>query len=348
VERRRTAREPEPVSSGTVHTLGAGGPLVSVCLPVKDGGARLGRLLDGLLAQEADCRLEIVAVDSGSSDDSVQALVERGARVVRIPSEDFNHGSTRNRLARMADGDPLVYLSQRAEPGHPGWLAALLRALDEDATLAAVCSRVLPPPGFSVLAERDAVRDLSASPVPDVRGLEPGEAERLSPHELRVRINFHTVSAAVRRDVLRETPFREVRAIGEDVLWALEVMKGGRRIRHEPTSMVWHGDDAPLFEVLGRNVDDGLANAEIVGRRMPRADVLPQIEGMVRDDWAFLEGLGLDPERLERERIASVLRRAAQTIGQYVGCNPSELPPGLLGALSQVERRVVARDGSSG
>ena len=147
--------EPEPVAAGRVQVLGAGGPLVSVCLPVKNGGARLEALLDAVLAQQVDCRLELVAVDSGSTDGSLDALVARGVRVVRIPPEGFNHGRTRNVLVSLADGDPLVFLSQRAIPDGPGWLAALLAALDDDPSLAGVSSRMLPPDGFSLLAQRD-------------------------------------------------------------------------------------------------------------------------------------------------------------------------------------------------
>jgi hypothetical protein len=60
----------------------------------------------------------------------------------------------------------------------------------------------------------------------------------------------------------------------------------------------------------------------------------------VRDDWSFLAEVGLEGEELEREQIAAVLRRAVQVVGQYVGCNADELPPGLVASLSEVTRRV--------
>ncbi len=341
LQQRRAAAEPEPVAAGRVHVLGEGGPLVSVCLPVKNGGARLEALLDAILAQEADCRLELVAVDSGSTDGSVDALVARGARVVRIRPEDFNHGRTRNLLATLADGDPLVYLSQRATPDGTGWLAPLLHALQADPKVAGASSRMLPPGGFSLLAQRDVLRDLNGSPTSSTRALTPGELATLGAHDLRVRINFHTVSAALRREALERVPFREMRTIGEDVQWARDVMELGWAIRHEAASVVRHGDDAPLFTVLGRNVDDGVANHDVVGRTWPRrVDVLPAIEAMVRDDWAFLAELGLEGEELDRERIASVLRRAAQVAGQYVGANADQLGDGLVAGLSEVTRRV--------
>jgi hypothetical protein len=68
--------------------------------------------------------------------------------------------------------------------------------------------------------------------------------------------------------------------------------------------------------------------------------VLPAIEAMVRDDWGFLAELGVEGEELDRGRIASVLRRAVQVAGQYVGANADQLDDGLVGGLSEVTRRV--------
>ena len=267
--------------------------------------------------------LELVAVDSGSTDGSVDVLVERGARVVRSRPEDFNHGRTRNLLATLADGDPLVTCRSGRRPTGQGWLAPLLAALRRRPTVAGASSRMLPPSGFSLLAQRDVrARPQRLADALDARPRRPARLRRLGAHDLRVRINFHTVSAALRREALERVPFREMRTIGEDVQWAREVHGGrGGAIRHEPASVVRHGDDAPLWAVLGRNVDDGVANHDVVGRTWPRGDVLPAIEAMVRDDWAFLAELGLEGEELERERSPSVLRRAAQVAGQYVGAN---------------------------
>src|SRR5439155_10778597 len=101
---------------------------------------------------------------------------------------------------------------------------------------------------------------------------------------LRLLINFHTVSAAIRPDVLRRIPFREV-LIGEDLLWAKEVLESKLKIQHEPSSVVLHSHHYTPAELLRRNVDDGFANREIVGRTFDEADLVPTIEALVRDDW---------------------------------------------------------------
>ena len=86
-------------------------------LPVKNGADRLRELLPRVLEQETSDCVEFVAVDSGSTDDTVDVLREFGATVISIQASAFNHGLTRNLAADFARGDVFVYLN-RALTGH--------------------------------------------------------------------------------------------------------------------------------------------------------------------------------------------------------------------------------------
>ena len=90
--------------------------------------------------------------------------------------------------------------------------------------------------------------------------------EAMPVEQRRLLLNFHTVSAAVRADVMRAIRFESVRAIGEDLLWAREVLEAGMALVHEAESRVFHSHDYSLRERFMRNVDDGIANREINGR----------------------------------------------------------------------------------
>ena len=59
-------------------------PDVSVLMPVKDAGAELRKLIPSVLSQAYDGRVEVVAVDSGSVDDTVDVLLEHRATVLEI------------------------------------------------------------------------------------------------------------------------------------------------------------------------------------------------------------------------------------------------------------------------
>ena len=97
--------------------------MISVVIPVKDGGADLVRCLEAIARQRVDDDVEVVVVDSGSRDGSAARARSFGARVHEIPAEEFHHGRTRNLGAELARGDTLVFTSQDAYAADDLWLA---------------------------------------------------------------------------------------------------------------------------------------------------------------------------------------------------------------------------------
>jgi rhamnosyltransferase len=307
-------------------------------MPVKNGAARLRESLPRVITQETSDRIEIVAIDSGSTDDTIDVMKTFGATILAIDPRDFDHGLTRNAAAGYARGDVYVFLNQSALPMDDQWLSKLVAPLDEDQTLAGVCSRVVARPGADPITRKDVRRDLSGSTERSVKSIESiSKYQDLTPHERRVFVNFHTVSAAIRPLVFAKIPFRTIR-MGEDVLWAREVLEAGYRIQHEPDSRVFHSHSYSAFEILRRNVDDGLVNRQIVGRDFEREGIVPLIQALVRDDWKYLEEEEkLTGEELERWKIESVLRRAALAVGQWVGANADRTTANLADLLSLTE-----------
>ena len=314
--------------------------LVSLVLPVKNQERDMRELLPLVLAQKASARLEIVAVDSGSHDATVAVLTEMGATVVSIDPADFDHGLTRNLAAEYAKGEVLAFLSGRSRPADENWLAPLLSVLDEDPYAAGACSRVLPRTGADLLTARDGERELSGSSERMRKAIQDWESYRaLSAHERRVLLNFHTVGAVLRRDVFDQIPFRSVATLGEDLLWAREVLEAGWSLWHEPASIVRHSHAYTLRELFARNVDDGVANREINERSLQEEEVLPLIQAMVSEDWDYLRTkLDLAGEEFERRHLEAVLRRVAQVVGQWVGVNHRELPAEMATYFSGVRR----------
>jgi rhamnosyltransferase len=325
------------VAPGNEHRLGDGGPLISVLIPVKNGGVSLERLLESIRSQSLSARVEIVAIDSGSHDDSLDVLTRFGARTYTIRPMDFDHGITRNQLAERAGGEVLVFINQGALPADDAWLGSLLAALDDPQVVGA-CSRIVPDMAAGPLAARDAARDLSGSASRRRIEIDDWAAyERMDAGERRVFLNFHTVSAAIRATAIRQTPFRSVQTLGEDVLWAREIVEAGWALVHEPSSRVHHTHPYTLSELLGRNVDDGVANRDIVDRVFDAELVEPTIRAQVADDWGYLrDELGLSGAELQARQLDAVLRRASQVVGQWLGSNYTTLPDGLTARFSNV------------
>lgn len=344
----RGSNSAKVVRQGDFHRLGPSSPRrrVSVLMPLKNEAAALRRHLPLLLQQKAAAELEIVAVDSSSTDDTVDVLVEFGATVVSIDPAEFDHGLTRNLAAEHARGDVLVFLNASSRPCDEHWLAPLLATLDADPSVAGVCSRVLPYPEADPLTRRDGGLDPSGSPERSIKRIDDWRQYATMPvEERRLLLNFHTVSAAIRADVLRRIPFQSVRAIGEDLLWSRDVLEAGLTLVHEPGSRVYHSHEYSLREWFMRNVDDGVANRDINDRSLSEEDADALVRGMIASDWAYLRNeLGLDGEDLERWQMQAALRRAAQAAGQWLGVNHATLPDQAVAAFSRVGN--VRRNGT--
>lgn len=118
---------------------------VTVAMLTRDAGPVLRRVLDSLFAQETACRFEVLAVDSGSTDGTLDVLREYPVRLLAIPREDFNWATTRDFAYRHAHAPIIINLSQDAVPVHGTWLDALVRPL-EDPGAGASCGSSVPDP----------------------------------------------------------------------------------------------------------------------------------------------------------------------------------------------------------
>ena len=112
----------------------------TVIVPARDAAGTLGRTLDCLSRQDARIDFEVIVVDDGSSDDTLELARSAGVKALR--HERVGAAQARNWGAEEAGGRALAFLDADCYP-EPGWLAAGLRAL-EDAEL--VQGRVLPDP----------------------------------------------------------------------------------------------------------------------------------------------------------------------------------------------------------
>ncbi|HEY8618104.1 glycosyltransferase [Phenylobacterium sp.] len=107
---------------------------VSVIIPTYNAGAEFYWLLRKLKAQRGLAGVEIVVVDSGSSDGTDTLAEAHGCTVVRIPNSEFSHSHARNLGADNASGDLYLFTVQDAYPSSDTWLYTLARALLRPAT----------------------------------------------------------------------------------------------------------------------------------------------------------------------------------------------------------------------
>ena len=241
--------------------------MISIVIPVRNGGAGLALCLDAIAEQQADDEVEVVVVDSGSTDGSVDLARSRGARVQIIQPRDFTHGGSRNLGAELARGETLVFTSQDAYPVDDAWLAHLCRALREQPTVAAVYGRQLPhndarPPERYFL-------EFVYGPVARTQIV-----EKTSDLSMDATL-FSNVNSAIRRSVWEEFHFADDIIMGEDQEWAVRVLLAGYSLRYEPLAAVRHSHTYSIRSAFSRFFDSGVSaeRTYLAGAR-PSARVL--------------------------------------------------------------------------
>jgi rhamnosyltransferase len=224
----------------------------SIVIPTRNGGATLPALLDRLWDQRITGLLEILAVDSGSTDGTVQLLRSRNVTVLPVSPGAFDHGETRNLAIARARGDFVVLLVQDALPVGGRWLETLVRPLVSDSTLAGTFARQQPRQDASAIATHYLERWVASSPTARTVRLPGGLAEfdRWSPGERLTNCAFDNVSACIRRSVWERYPFKATR-IAEDLEWARDVLLAGYGLTFVPDAVVEHSHDrSPRYEYL--------------------------------------------------------------------------------------------------
>ncbi|MDS0278502.1 glycosyltransferase family 2 protein [Halomicroarcula sp. S1AR25-4] len=230
---------------------------VSVLLLTKNGLPDVRRVFERVRAQSTDRDVEIVVVDSGSTDGTTSVAETYADVFVEIPPEDFHHGRTRNLAAEQASGDVLVYLTQDAVPADDEWLARLTAPLAD--------------PDVGIAYGRQVAKD-GAKPMEQFfySYFYPEEERTLDHTATRDERRFYLehiyisdVCAAMERGVWKSVRFEDDVAMSEDKDFALRALRAGHGIVYEPSAVVRHSHDYSLRSLFVRRFKDGAAFARI-------------------------------------------------------------------------------------
>src|SRR2546422_10747572 len=107
-------------------------PRATVVYLTKNGGSTFLRSLELVRTQEVDFPFDVLVIDSGSTDGTIEKVEASGVRVVQILPQEFNYGGTKNLSPRVAAGKIHVFLSQDNVPSGRGWLATPLSYFTND------------------------------------------------------------------------------------------------------------------------------------------------------------------------------------------------------------------------
>jgi rhamnosyltransferase len=221
---------------------------VSIIIPTKNGGELFKNTLRMIFAQNyPDGEFEVIVIDSGSKDNTVDLANIYDARIINIKPEDFGHGKTRNLGAKLSKGKYLVFTTQDAVPVTENWLFNLVRNLDAP-QVAGVYGRQIPKEDAKPMEQfflRTRYPEYKA-----VKSLNQGKVNMDT-------IFFSNVNSAIRRDIFQSHLFPDDLLMSEDQEWAKRVILDGYEIVYEPEAVVQHSHNYSLKSVFQRYFDSG-------------------------------------------------------------------------------------------
>jgi glycosyltransferase involved in cell wall biosynthesis len=181
----------------------------------------IARLLEGV-KQQTVTDVEIILVDSGSTDSTVSIAESFGAKVVHIPSAEFTFGRSLNFGIKAAAREFIVIASAHVYPVYPDWLESLLKPF-QDGRVALAYGKQRGYEG-SKYSEHQVFHQW----YPDASSFD------------QVTAFCNNANAAIRKNLWEQHPYDETLTGLEDLEWAKWAKGQGYKIAYAAEAEIVH------------------------------------------------------------------------------------------------------------
>lgn len=216
----------------------------SVVIRAYNEERHIGKLLTGISRQNVK-GLDVVLVDSGSTDATVDIARRFPVRVVPLKKEDFSFGHALNLGLEAAKGDIVVIASAHVYPTHDDWIEQLVAPFADD----------------NVALTYGKQRGDENSHFSEQRIF-----ERWFPDDGPSTLGYpfcNNANAAVRRTVWEGLPYNKQLTGLEDLEWAKRAVDQGYRIEYVPAAEVIHVHEETPVRIFHRYEREAIALRQI-------------------------------------------------------------------------------------
>ncbi|MHB8779479.1 MAG: glycosyltransferase family 2 protein [Anaerolineales bacterium] len=193
----------------------------SIIIRAYNEDKHIRRLFEGIKQQTVK-DVDVILVDSGSTDSTVAVAESYGARVVHIPSAEFTFGRSLNYGIEEAKREFVVIVSAHVYPVYPDWLETLLRPFQDDKV--ALTYGKQRGPDFAKFSEQQIFHQW----YPDVS----------RPKQSTAFCN--NANAAIRKSLWEKNNYDEALTGLEDLAWAKWVKEQGHAIAYVAEAEIIH------------------------------------------------------------------------------------------------------------
>lgn len=274
-------------------------PDCSVVIRCYNEEEHIGRLLTGIEEQTLD-DVEIVLVDSGSTDGTLAIASQYDPKIVYISPDEFTFGRALNKGIEAASAPIIVNASAHVYPVYDDWLETLIEPFEAD-DVACVYGKQR-----GAKQTEYAEHQIFHTWFPDERDEDQDEPF------------CNNANAAIRRELWEQMPYDEKLTGLEDIDWAKRAQERGYRIVYEPDAVIIHVHDETPKQTYNRYKREAIALSEIFPEEeMTFLDFLQLLTSNVASDLRHAR----EDEVLLDELTDIVKFRFLQFWGAYQGFN---------------------------
>ena len=231
--------------------------IISIVIPTKNAGPDFEFTLEKICQQKGIKEIEIIIVDSGSTDETVKLAEKFKSKIYCIRPEEFNHGGTRNYGAEKASGNYILFMTQDAIPIGEYLFYNMVKIVEKDSQIAAVTCRQVPRSdadlfaGFSLWYHYrmlDFTEDRISSLNQELNDLSPLEKIKLA--------GLENVCCLIKKGIFNDLKFKNIQ-YAEDLDMGLRILENGFKIAFLYSNGVIHSHNrTPLYFFKRSYVDN--------------------------------------------------------------------------------------------
>ena len=234
---------------------------VSVIIPTFNAGEQFYDLIYRLKHQNDIDSVEIIVVDSGSTDKTLSICKEFQVKVIPIPQEQFSHSYARNLGASKANGEILVFITQDALPSSEYWLRGFISPIVKEEAVAVSCGEIPPKHADLYYKICSFLHSQYLGSLDEIRSLNTTDMSDLA--SLHKNASLNDVACAIAASVFEDFQYRG--DFAEDLDLGCRLIKKGFYLKHLHSIKVIHGHNRTIDYYFGRGVLETKFLLQILG-----------------------------------------------------------------------------------